>query len=152
MSSIYLNDLHNTLIFFFFLMIRRPPRSTRTDTLFPYTTLFRSHAGHGDIEEVAGAAGGIENLGLRQARMQGLDMGLGLIGLTFIDQRCSGPAHPVPIRAQWLHDGPSVQPLDIRAPLVMRSHLPTPPGVPRPFHDGAANTPTHPGPDLPPPL
>src|SRR3546814_2279698 len=30
------------LSFFFFLMIRRPPRSTRTDTLFPYTTLFRS--------------------------------------------------------------------------------------------------------------
>src|SRR3546814_18543310 len=30
--------------FFFFLMIRRPPRSTRTDTLFPYTTLFRSVA------------------------------------------------------------------------------------------------------------
>src|SRR3546814_14286326 len=28
--------------YFFFLMIRRPPRSTRTDTLFPYTTLFRS--------------------------------------------------------------------------------------------------------------
>src|SRR3546814_2784237 len=30
------------LFLFFFLMIRRPPRSTRTDTLFPYTTLFRS--------------------------------------------------------------------------------------------------------------
>src|SRR3546814_21099104 len=30
------------LCVFFFLMIRRPPRSTRTDTLFPYTTLFRS--------------------------------------------------------------------------------------------------------------
>src|SRR3546814_14179108 len=29
-------------IVFFFLMIRRPPRSTRTDTLFPYPTLFRS--------------------------------------------------------------------------------------------------------------
>src|SRR3546814_2775392 len=29
---------------FFFLMIRRPPRSTRTDTLFPYTTLFRSRS------------------------------------------------------------------------------------------------------------
>src|SRR3546814_8868622 len=27
-------------------MIRRPPRSTRTDTLFPYTTLFRSHCCH----------------------------------------------------------------------------------------------------------
>src|SRR3546814_17509054 len=30
------------MFIFFFLMIRRPPRSTRTDTLFPYTTLFRS--------------------------------------------------------------------------------------------------------------
>src|SRR3546814_19852516 len=30
------------LVFFFCLMIRRPPRSTRTDTLFPATTLFRS--------------------------------------------------------------------------------------------------------------
>src|SRR3546814_4833374 len=29
-------------------MIRRPPRSTRTDTLFPYTTLFRSHGGTHD--------------------------------------------------------------------------------------------------------
>src|SRR3546814_10857004 len=33
------------IAFLFFLMIRRPPRSTRTDTLFPYTTLFRSSAG-----------------------------------------------------------------------------------------------------------
>src|SRR3546814_5751164 len=30
---------------FFCIMIRRPPRSTRTDTLFPYTTLFRSNPG-----------------------------------------------------------------------------------------------------------
>src|SRR3546814_10773159 len=30
------------IFFVFFLMIRRPPRSTRTYTLFPYTTLFRS--------------------------------------------------------------------------------------------------------------
>src|SRR3546814_5789812 len=36
---------------FFFLMIRRPPRSTRTDTLFPYTTLFRSRT------RLAGGAG-----------------------------------------------------------------------------------------------
>src|SRR3546814_21182199 len=35
--------LYAILLFFFcFVMIRRPPRSTRTDTLFPYTTLFRS--------------------------------------------------------------------------------------------------------------
>src|SRR3546814_11172753 len=35
--------LRSALVYlFFFLMIRRPPRSTRTDTLFPYTTLFLS--------------------------------------------------------------------------------------------------------------
>src|SRR3546814_16609264 len=34
----------------FFLMIRRPPRSTRTDTLFPYTTLFRSDFGLFDAQ------------------------------------------------------------------------------------------------------
>src|SRR3546814_20908539 len=40
---------------FFFLMIRRPPRSTRTDTLFPYTTLFRSarHALRGRLRATA---------------------------------------------------------------------------------------------------
>src|SRR3546814_2070923 len=34
------------MLFIFFLMVRRPPRSTRTDTLFPYTTLFRSRGRH----------------------------------------------------------------------------------------------------------
>src|SRR3546814_2568178 len=38
---------HYITVFIFFLMIRRPPRSTRTDTLFPYTTLFRSFGWHG---------------------------------------------------------------------------------------------------------
>src|SRR3546814_8033920 len=38
-------SLNVDIIYFYFLMIRRPPRSTRTDTLFPYTTLFRSSAG-----------------------------------------------------------------------------------------------------------
>src|SRR5213596_4210354 len=33
------------ICFFFFLMIRRPPRSTQDRTLFPYTTLFRSTPG-----------------------------------------------------------------------------------------------------------
>src|SRR3546814_17447667 len=37
-----------SLFLFFFLMIRRPPRSTRTDTLFPYTTLFRSQSAHAE--------------------------------------------------------------------------------------------------------
>src|SRR3546814_2484337 len=49
MIVIYFNCL-----FFFFLMIRRPPRSTRTDTLFPYTTLFRSLGeSHGLAAEAA---------------------------------------------------------------------------------------------------
>src|SRR3546814_16193696 len=44
--------------FFFFLKIRRPPRSTRTDPLFPYTTLFRSNrvffcAGNHDAQRSA---------------------------------------------------------------------------------------------------
>src|SRR3546814_13658857 len=38
----------------FFLMIRRPPRSTRTDTLFPYATLFRSGDGSGKGDRPAG--------------------------------------------------------------------------------------------------
>src|SRR3546814_12820124 len=46
-------------LFIFFLMIRRPPRSTRTDTLFPYTTLFRSarfSADSGGSKRIASAA------------------------------------------------------------------------------------------------
>src|SRR3546814_13181032 len=42
MSSLFYLSLYSLSTCFFFLMIRRPPRSTRTDTLFPYTTLFRS--------------------------------------------------------------------------------------------------------------
>src|SRR3546814_7203546 len=44
----------NHVVIFFFLMIRRPPRSTRTDTLFPYTTLFRS-LGARQVELLAAA-------------------------------------------------------------------------------------------------
>src|SRR3546814_2919970 len=45
-------------LLFFFLMIRRPPRSTRTDTLFPYTTLFRSHRPH--AQPIGGPAGPLD--------------------------------------------------------------------------------------------
>src|SRR3546814_18902522 len=38
-----MHDRVDVVSTFLFLMVRRPPRSTRTDTLFPYTTLFRSH-------------------------------------------------------------------------------------------------------------
>src|SRR3546814_5465440 len=46
----------------FFLMIRRPPRSTRTDTLFPYTTLFRS-LGH----QMLGIAVGAKTIKMHQS-------------------------------------------------------------------------------------
>src|SRR3546814_16110874 len=52
-------------------MIRRPPRSTRTDTLFPYTTLFRSTVldSNGDVllAEDGGAAGEAAEGGSRAA-------------------------------------------------------------------------------------
>src|SRR3546814_15606577 len=48
-------------------MIRRPPRSTRTDTLFPYTTLFRSLAGDGEVRRRVGE---IEDLIIGQIYLQ----------------------------------------------------------------------------------
>src|SRR3546814_13736652 len=54
-------------------MIRRPPRSTRTDTLFPYTTLFRSH-GVG-AERVAVGAVDVPELP-REDRQRGKDEGV----------------------------------------------------------------------------
>src|SRR3546814_15166283 len=53
--------------FFFFLMIRRPPSSTRTDTLLPYTTLFRSQAVHPG----AGESGEARGLGRGRVGLQG---------------------------------------------------------------------------------
>src|SRR3546814_1734080 len=49
------------LYIFFFLMIRRPPRSTRTDTLFPYTTLFRSLEALAVFGEIDGVGRGAED-------------------------------------------------------------------------------------------
>src|SRR3546814_8092064 len=51
-----------------FLTIRRPPRSTRTDTLFPYTTLFRSRSGVGDLHRLRAGGAGQEGLQRRPAR------------------------------------------------------------------------------------
>src|SRR3546814_14252883 len=59
-------------VVFFFLMRRRPPRSTRTDTLFPYTTLFRSGLAAGRCPfaqgggEVLLAPGAEAGLGVRR--------------------------------------------------------------------------------------
>src|SRR3546814_11394304 len=61
-----------------FLMIRRPPRSTRTDTLFPYTTLFRSQGVHGRCarlcdERFRPQADGARTLSARPPRRSSLD-------------------------------------------------------------------------------
>src|SRR3546814_19645645 len=54
-------------------MIRRPPRSTRTDTLFPYTTLFRSlrKAEDGQVADVRGDKKSIRGRRERQYRPAG---------------------------------------------------------------------------------
>src|SRR3546814_4462675 len=61
---------------FFFLRIRRPPRSTRTDTLFPYTTLFRSLEAGLD-QPTAHSAGWVSRLaGAVERRNGGSRLGL----------------------------------------------------------------------------
>src|SRR3546814_20649507 len=68
----------------FFVIIRRPPRSTRTDTLFPYTTLFRSRhgavrIGGGEVEPVGRDVRAVE-VGVDRAVLIGVetavDMGI----------------------------------------------------------------------------
>src|SRR3546814_16055216 len=62
---------------FFFLMLRRPPRSTRTYTLFPYTTLFRSVLV--ELEHARGLVPGVE---LAPAfRILGGDAGGAMVGV-----------------------------------------------------------------------
>src|SRR3546814_15244034 len=67
---------------FFFLMIRRPPRSTRTDTLFPYTTLFRSGAralGELALEQVGDADREFDDLDTALDVAQGVRDGLAVL-------------------------------------------------------------------------
>src|SRR3546814_626563 len=59
-------------------MIRRPPRSTRTDTLFPYTTLFRSHWVGKEGSEAVQNTGVIDRFLDLFGRY--IDSGFGLIG------------------------------------------------------------------------
>src|SRR3546814_18328254 len=58
-SVVFIRCINQYYCLFFFLRIRRPPRSTRTDTLFPYPTLFRSRsrlfAARRDLSRDAGA-------------------------------------------------------------------------------------------------
>src|SRR3546814_5444664 len=84
-------------------MIRLPPRSTRTDTLFPYTTLFRSAypGNHAQAHLVGlshdlgarvgdGGASGFGNQSDLAAIKQGLEPGLDLLPVYFVGQRVYG--------------------------------------------------------------
>src|SRR3546814_5927168 len=92
----------------FFLMIRRPPRSTRTDTLLPYTTLFRSRArttrGGGLVER--GAADGQDGLGV--AALDGRDRVAGIDrageGLRTLDRQDLADLHHVEQRGDARRD------------------------------------------------
>src|SRR3546814_12390586 len=83
-------------LFIIFLMIRRPPRSTRTDTLFPYTTLFRSAA----MVHLA-FDGEPENVDVEVARgieIVHADRGVMRSGDEIAEKRCRGAGHGRPPR------------------------------------------------------
>src|SRR3546814_16582924 len=80
---------------FFFLMIRRPPRSTRTDTLFPYTTLFRSVSllltgGAGLVTALTFAWLSAPDLALPQLAVEVVTLVLLLLGLRWPPPRVPG--------------------------------------------------------------
>src|SRR3546814_11621369 len=89
-----------------FLMIRRPPRSTLTDTLFPYTTLFRSDVvGAGRAKADAVYRGLLEKLGASgsEESRAGFDLNARNIGITAgladnmgaaVTSRTQGPDQP----------------------------------------------------------
>src|SRR3546814_4241439 len=68
-------DFTHVCLFLVFLMIRRPPRSTRTDTLFPYTTLFRSQRRHQCARHRRQPHAQPETQGVIDARTDALDAG-----------------------------------------------------------------------------
>src|SRR3546814_15903908 len=66
-------------------MIRRPPRSTRTDTLFPYTTLFRSDDGANVMIHNISATGLLIETGLTLGVGDRIEIGLPHAGATAIE-------------------------------------------------------------------
>src|SRR3546814_14907192 len=78
------------IVFVFYLMLRRPPRSTPPDTLFPYTTLGRSRIGlvvlRAAGQHLRGGGVVVERLVLCRQRQAQVRIGVGAIG----DQRQGG--------------------------------------------------------------
>src|SRR3546814_4215812 len=88
-------------------MIRRPPRSTRTDTLFPYTTLFRSSSAidklHARVRQallarIAASAAAFDQVGARQVVESAQALGLSRANLRKLSARANdipGPGEPL---------------------------------------------------------
>src|SRR3546814_8173353 len=92
---------------FFFLMIRRPPRSTRTDTLFPYTTLFRSAAAQAVVDRITAA--GFSDYYIVAAGEEANSVALGLYGSEEPARRHQAALHAAgftEVRADAMGDAP----------------------------------------------
>src|SRR3546814_8060543 len=76
-------------------MIRRPPRSTRTDTLFPYTTLFRSPFHLAGVAAQAGILRQIDAIALA-AQVEGRLVFLAGLGLHRVPAHVAAPRHVSP--------------------------------------------------------
>src|SRR3546814_18881896 len=84
-------------------MIRRPPRSTRTDTLFPYTTLFRSVRDDDEIPDaddrqpLAGIGAQIIALGVDRQHVADADVAGGLLVAQLVQRRPAADVGPARI-------------------------------------------------------
>src|SRR3546814_11264962 len=93
-------------------MLRRPPRATRTDTLFPYSTLFRSIAARTALSVYGGYFGG--GLGLMTTAVYGLLAGVdprGMFAQRTLILATSGVAALIVFVATGLVDWPSAIPM-----------------------------------------
>src|SRR3546814_5882768 len=114
-------------------MIRRPPRSTRTDTLFPYTTLFRSGQGTDLRSCRAAAAGRADELGKCRHRLRAVQPEEGRPDAATGAYAALSPAvapDELAIAGQWsrLSAEPSARKLDRLAVLGCRTGRVTPTG------------------------
>src|SRR3546814_12730720 len=101
-------------------MIRRPPRSTRTDTLFPYTTLFRSFIGNGKAIALGESEGFTKTVfdaktgELLGAHMIGAEVTELIQGYTvgktaeLVEDDFIGTVFPHPTLSETMHDRKSV--------------------------------------------
>src|SRR3546814_15578211 len=105
-------------------MIRRPPRSTRTDTLFPYTTLFRSPARASDPPVVTIAQGALSGSGEPGLHIfKGIPYAAPPVG----ERRWKPPAPPV--RWQGRRDATRFGPSCLQPPVPATSLYADPPAA-----------------------